>query len=363
MKQTDFFRLIVKTSDKLTAFMVLGCFIFMLFGCSRNHGPADSPVDYHSRKVYVVLPAGNGYGLQASEIDSLNSHAASLGYGIEFLQPSGMSHASGLVGMLLENNANALAMDSLPALVVLSDPSLESCLAEHAERQGDMPDSYLYDNVILMESRNPQVPCHSFSMEMYGAMYIAGCIASTMSLPHLVVPRRAGYESVIRGFSQGYLDYVVSDRDLSDDIDVIDLDSLERAGEDFAGNISFYTEMDRVTVSLCPWLDADIMDSFHEDSRSFLIGVDMDPGQDRSLEIVNIDRQYARILILYIEDWLDGNIAGRDRHESFGISSGYIGIRTNDGYEGCFDEWIDVLYGLAAEKENRYLTPYQGVIK
>ncbi len=335
--------------------MLAGGFLLMTGGCDdkdkiEEEIPEVSP-ESPDKFVYVIFPV-NALGDHAYNdlvLAGILEAQKKAGFYTMLYAPIDMEE-----GILMLN----LALDGINSakkgecLAIIAGNEYEEAIRQWL--QGKKLRDGFGDDVLLFETNGTDLPIHTFLINMYGASYIAGSIASLFSYQAAVLAANAQDLSIqrsITGFSEGFIDNggtSVSTCYISDNHEGY---SMQARAYELTDSL---TETHRFIYPIAGGSNQGVYRYSRENPDKFYTaGMDVNLSAYSAHIVFSTVKHIDRAVAEYLTAWNEQKELPA-LHTTYGIGSGHADIALVDEYQSSYKDLVEYYRPIVNEKEQIY---------
>ena len=322
-------------------------------GCSDDKGeeieelPVPLP-DYSDKAVYVLFPV-NALGDHAYNdliLKGILEAQKQFGFDVMPYAPADMEEGAMMLRLILDIVNHA---ERGEILVVIAGNEYE----EEVRRwlQGMTLREGFKEDVLLFETNSTDLPMHTFLINMYGASYIAGSIASLFSDRAAILAANALDPSIRQsetGFRDGFIDnggLVVSSCYLSSDHSGY---SMQDRAYELTDSLA---ETNRFVYPIAGGSNQGVYRYSRENpDKLYTAGMDVNLSAYSAHIVFSAVKHIDRAVAGHISAWLEEKEQPA-LHATYGIGSGHADIALVDEYQSSYKDLVEYYRPIVADQE------------
>ncbi|MBQ0023078.1 MAG: BMP family ABC transporter substrate-binding protein [Prevotellaceae bacterium] len=345
----------------VSAMVVLTLLLCLFASCSSDEDEVARTSKYANKTLMLFIsPKGlNTDGYASIYTEALLDLEQKHGFHVEVYVPNSIEHAKELLSDLLMYDYPDRETEDI--LLMIGDNSYKNILLELADSIKTLPDDFM-DNVVLFETTGEELPCYSFRVEKYGAMYIAGNIATNFSdsASVMMAYNDSTLLSAYKGFEEGFdasgfgfnVQQTFIDSDAAGYNRPIDAERMAQ---------SFYEQGYHFIMPLAGMSNEGVYAASRNLEECYTAGMDYDVEAKSDELAFNVLVHIDSLVCEYALAWLHDDLNKIPRFRALGLESGYIEVVPTPFYWESCGEWIRELMPVAIKREERYLVPWREV--
>lgn len=240
--------------------------------------------------------------------------------------------------------------------LVIAGNEYEPFVKDWIERKKDTLTEELLRKILLFETSDTELPVYTFMINMYGASYIAGSIATLFTDSAAVIaanPTDLSLKRNVDGFRDGFLDNAglsVATSYLASDFNGYSMpqeayeqtDSLTDLNYQFIYPVAGGSNQGVYRYS-----------REHPD-KFYTAGMDVNLSAYSAHITFSTVKHVDQVVKKYIQQFCTRLSFGDIMHATYGIAERYADIDVVEDYQSSYKELIDYYYPIVAEKEQEY---------
>lgn len=345
--------LLWKLNYLLLYLLSAGCVLLAAGGCSDDKGeeieeiPVPLP-DYSDKAVYVLFPV-NALGDHAYNdlvLKGILEAQKQLGFYVMPYAPADREEGAVMLQLILGIVNHA---DKGECLAVIAGNEYENEARQWL--QGKTLREGFEDDVLLFETNSTDLPIHTFFINMYGASYIAGSIASLFSDRAAILAANALDISIRQnaaGFRDGFTDnggIAVSACYLSEEHSGY---SMQDRAYELTDSLA---ETNRFIYPIAGGSNQGVYRYSRENpDRLYTAGMDVNLSAYSAHIVFSTVKHIDRAVADHISAWIESEELPA-LHATYGIASGHTDIALVDEYQSSYKELVEYYRPIVADQE------------
>ncbi len=299
--------------------------------------------------IYVIYSANDGEGSSYRDliVSGVETSCAANNVILYDFEPEDADNAEdAFVEWLVLGDANSL--------MILAANEFESLAVKYLS-----DDTYKDRKVLLFENDNQSTHAKTFKIGLYGASYLAGCVAKTIdnNPSAAVVCGSKADENVYNGavgFINGF--YGSDNSAIEDNVYYLadDATGYDMATEAKALCGELYGEKGyNFVYPIAGSSNQGIYEYINENSdKGYTAGIDDDESETSDQVVFSVLKHIDQVIISYISMYLAGEEF--DQYQEFGIESGYVEVLLAPNYESEYKDALEANTDAAIAAEAAY---------
>lgn len=338
----------------LLYFLLAGGVLLLTGGCDDKKGeeeiPEPSP-DYSDKGVYVIFPV-NALGDHAYNdliLEGILKAQKKLGFTTMLYAPASMEEGVQMLELILNSMSHAEKGENL---AIIAGNEYEAATRQWIQAK-ELRNGF-EDDVLLFETNSTDLPMHTFLINMYGASYIAGSIASLFSYQAAILAANAQDLSIqrgITGFQEGFTDNggtSISTCYISDNYSGY---SMQDKAYELTDSL---TETNHFIYPIAGGSNQGVYRYSRENPNKFYTaGMDVNLSAYSAHIVFSVVKHINRAVEEYITAWTEQKELP-NLHTIYGIDSGYTDIALVDEYQSSYKDLVEYYRPIVTEKEQIY---------
>lgn len=240
--------------------------------------------------------------------------------------------------------------------IVIAGNEYEASIREWMAAEGDNIRDELFRKMLLFETSGTDLPLYTFMINMYGASYIAGSIATLFADSAAVIGANAADMSLKRnidGFCDGFMDN--AGKDVVASYLAPDFNGYSMPQEAYRQTDSLTGLNYRFIYPVAGGSNQGVYRYSREyPDRLYTAGMDVNLSAYSAHITFSTVKRIDRVVKQYIKRLSSEGTFGDTLHTTYGIAGRYADIDWVEGYEASYKELVDYYYPIVTEKEEEY---------
>lgn len=344
--------------NRLLSYMYIWGFVLLMVACQDNdNDPANQqptePTQPKTGISIVFSPQGLGDHAYNDLILKGALEAQEEGNAeITIYSPNTLDEGKAMIQGWLYWLLNNGSIDA----IIIAGNEYEASVREWIATEGNNLPDELFKKMLLFETASTDLPLYTFMINMYGASYIAGSIATLFADSAAVIAANAADLSLKRnidGFRDGFLDNegenIVTSY-LAQDFNGYSMPQEAYRQTDSLTNLNY-----RFIYPVAGGSNQGIYRYSREyPDRLYTAGMDVNLSAYSAHITFSTVKRIDQVVKQYINRLCSEGTFGDTLHTTYGIAERYADIDWVEGYEDSYKELINYYYPIVTEKEQEY---------